>query len=862
MSGTSPRPASERATPDPGQARTLDDLIETLRLLKLWAGDPSYGTITTRINAAWTAAGRPAGELTKRTTVADCFRPGRRRLNHDLFLAIVEVLHPDRGYLTQWRQALRVVGEERNAVSQVRVLDALPPDVADFTGRAFELDRLHRLARDASAVVVSALAGMAGVGKTQLAVHAGHLLLRAKAYDRVLFVNLRGFHPDATQPPADPSAALEGFLRILGVPGQQIPHELGARAAMFQEQLTGTRTLVVLDDAADADQVRPLVPAVSGCLALITSRRELAELSTATRLTVDVFSPTEAVAFLRRAVPDAVVGADTDAVERIALRCGYLPLALSLLAGRIRNTPHWTLSDHAERLDECHRDRRLDSGVELALYLSYRDLPAAEQRLLRLVALHPGQDLDVYAAAAIAGADLGTTRVAIDHLCDNHLIQRGAPGRYTLHDLVRAYAVGRAGDEDTPSQRRAALERLFDHYLAVAARAMDMLHPAEAHRRPPVLPLTTPAPSLDAPDAALEWLNTERPILVSVAAHTAAHGWPTHAVMLSRILFNYLDGVHRSDAYTIHLHACDAARGSGDSVGYAHALTNLATAERQVGGFEAATERYGEALTLFRRAGDQAGQARVLGLLGLIEERRGAYQSATEHYRLALEMFERVGDSFGEANALIPLGTVQARLGQHTQAAALYRQALEIYRQIGDRVGEAAALNVLGEVSVHLGRPEQAIDYLRQALNLCRQVGDRYGEASTLDTLGILHTDLGQPAEATEQYQHALAILRDIGEAHGEAHVLNSLGETARAGGQLSAALAHHTAAHAIAESIGARYQQARAQAGLGHVHRGLGDLPEAHRHFEAALEHYVAVGTPEADEIRAYLVGESRPTA
>ncbi|GIJ48791.1 hypothetical protein Val02_56770 [Virgisporangium aliadipatigenens] len=859
MSGTPPRPASDPA--DPGQARTLDDLIEMLRLLKLWAGDPSYGTITTRINAAWTAAGRPASELTKRTTVADCFRPGRRRLNHDLFLAIVEVLHPDKGYLAQWRQALRVVGEGRNAVSQVRVLDALPPDVADFTGRAFELDRLHRLARDASAVVVSALAGMAGVGKTQLAVHAGHLLLRAEVYDRVLFVNLRGFHSDETQPPADPSAALEGFLRVLGVPGQQIPHELEARAAMFQEQLTGTRTLVVLDDAADADQVRPLVPAVSGCLALITSRRELAELPTATRLTVNVFSPSEAVSFLNRAVPDAVVGTDADAVERIALRCGYLPLALSLIVGRIRSTPHWTLSDHAERLDECHRDRRLDSGVELALHLSYRDLPEAEKRLLRLVALHPGQDFDVYAAAAVADTDLETTRVAIDHLCDNHLIQRGAPDRYTLHDLVRAYAVGRAGDEDAPKRRRAATERLLDHYLAVSARAMDLLHPAEAHRRPTVPPPTTPAPPLDSPDAALEWLNTERPILVSVVAHAAAHGWPTHTVMLSRVLFNYLDGVHRSDAHTVHTYACDAARRIGDPVGYAHALTNLATAQRQLGGFDPAIERYGEALTLFRQAGDLAGQARVLGLLGLIEERRGAYQAATEHYRLALEMFERAGDSLGEANALNSLGMVQARLGRHTQAVALYRQALEIYRQIGDRVGEANALNVLGEVSVHLGRPEQAVDYLRQALTLSRQVGDRYGEASTLDTLGILHAELGQLVEATEQYQQALAILRDIGEPHGEAHVLNSLGDTARAGGQFSTALAHYTAAHAIAEDIGARYQQARAQAGLGHVHQGRGELSDAYRHFQAALEHYEAVGTPEAEEIRAYLVEEFRPT-
>ncbi|WP_327003630.1 NB-ARC domain-containing protein [Dactylosporangium sp. NBC_01737] len=389
------------APPDPGRATTLDDLARCLRALKVWAGDVSYETIAARVNAAWTAAGRPPGELTRRTTVADCFRPGRRRLNPDLVAAVVAALHPDPGYGAQWQQALRVVGGETAAAAQVRVQDSLPQPLAEFTGRTAVLDRLRAAAADGGTFVI---AGMAGVGKTLLAVQAGHLLGADRAFDRVLFVNLRGFHPDPGQPPADAAAVLDGFLRVLGVPGQHIPHDLPARAAAFRERLTGLRSLVVLDNAAGAEQARPLVPGVDGCVTLVTSRRALHGLA-ATDVPVDVFSAEEAVAFLTAAAPGVPAGRDPGATARVAARCGHLPLALGLAGGHIRAKPGWTMTDHADRLDERHRDRRLDSGVELALGLSYQDLPADRQRLLRLVALHPGQDFDTAAAAALSGDD-------------------------------------------------------------------------------------------------------------------------------------------------------------------------------------------------------------------------------------------------------------------------------------------------------------------------------------------------------------------------------------------------------------------------------------------------------------------------
>src|SRR6266511_2241036 len=437
--------------PDPGVARTVDELIERLRSLKVWAGDPSYEAITDRINAAWAAAGRPPGELARRGTVVDCFKLGRRRLNTDLVAAVVRALNPDEGYVAQWRQALRVALGEISAAVQVRAQDRLPDDVAEFTGRSRELDRLRdalrRRAEAGGAVVISAIEGMAGVGKTQLAVHAGHVLAAERRFDQVLFVNLRGFHPDPTQPPADPAAVLDSFLRLLGVPGQAIPHDLPARTTLYRRRLTGTRALVILDNAAD----------------------------------------------------------DRDALIRVARRCGHLPLALSLVAAQMRGRPGWTVTDHADRLDERHRQRRLDAGIELALTLSYQQLPDDRRRLVRLLALHPGPHFDPFAAAALAGIDADAAASHLRRLHADHLLQQPAPDLYT------------------------------------AATAMDTLYPAERHRRPRVPRPAVPGPAVADPGAARAWLDTERTNLVAAAVHAATHGWPDHTTRLAATLFRYLD---------------------------------------------------------------------------------------------------------------------------------------------------------------------------------------------------------------------------------------------------------------------------------------------------------------------------------
>ncbi|WP_433364637.1 tetratricopeptide repeat protein [Actinoplanes sp. CA-142083] len=831
------------APPDPGAATTLDELVEQLRLLKAWAGDPSYEKIKKLVN-------REAGELAGRTTVADCFRLGRRRLDTELVVAVVRALHPDVGYVAQWRQALPVVGGRSRAAAQVRVQDELPPDLAGFTGRAVELDRLRRVATSGAV----AIEGMAGVGKTQLAIHVAHTLIAEGLFDRVLFVNLRGFHPDPAQPPADPAAVLEGFLRLLGMPGQSIPYDLDGRAAAYRDLLARGRALVILDNAAGADQVRSLLPATPGNLALLTSRRRLTGLGPATHLAVDVFSPAEATRFLTRATAGTPVGDDRDAAARIAERCGYLPLALGLVAGHTRAKPGWTLTDHADWLDERHRDRRLDTGVELALDLSYQDLPADRQRLFRLLALHPGQDLEPYAAAALAGIDLETARDHLGRLRSDHLLQQGVPGRYAFHDLIRAYATSRAHDQDRPAERRAALTRLFDHYLAVAATAVEALNPGEAHLRPAVSPAGGPAPDVTGPDAAVAWLDAERPTLVAVAAHTAAHGWPAHTTRLSRTLFRYLHGGHSTDALAVHQHAVQAARLGRDPDAEAHALTDLGVVHWRLGRPEPAAAHYRQALSLFRLTGDPAGLARTLNNLGNLEAQCGRYRPAREQYEEAMAMYGKAGDGTGEARTMSNLGFIDRRLGRYASAIDHYLRALELFRRTGDRDSEAHTLNNLADAEMRSGRYAEAADHHEQSLALSRRLGSRSGEANALDGLGLLHTRQGRPGRGAECHRRALAVTREIGDRYVEIWALNGLGEAAHAAGRPADAIGHHAEAHAAAVVIEFRDQQARAHTGLGHAHRTLGEPALAREHYSRALALYTELDMPEADEIRAHL--------
>jgi tetratricopeptide (TPR) repeat protein len=595
-------------------------------------------------------------------------------------------------------------------------------------------------------------------------VHAGHLLTAEGRFDTTLFVNLRGFHPDPGQPPAEPSAVLDGFLRLLGLSAQEIPYDLAARAAKFRERLAGRRALVLLDNAADEAQVRPLLTDGPGTLTLITSRRRLAGLDPAVRLGLDVFTAEEAEQLLVRAVPGAAVGPDPAAYARVAGRCGHLPLALSVVAGQMAAKPEWTVTDHADRLDERYRNHRLDTGVELALHLSYQHLPEQRQTLLRRLAVHPGQDLDEHAAAALLDAGLATTRRHLRLLVAEYLVQQPVSGRFLLHDLVRAYAGERARDEDRPADRRAALSRLLDHYAYGAAAAMDALYPAERHRRPTLPEREAADLHLGDPETALQWLDAERASLVASCLYAARNGWPEHAVWLAAILYSYLDnGGHPADAIAVHTEARNAARLIGDGVAEAGALTNLAVVYWQLGRHPVAIESLQQALVLCRGLGDGRGAARALGNLGVVHTTTGEHELAAEYHRQALDRFVELGDRVGEANSLTNLGNVLVRLGRGASAAEHHHRALALFRELEHRGGEATALTNLGDVHVGLGRHADAVTYHEQALALFRDLGERYGQTCALNGLGEALAGADRPDEAVAAHTAALALAVETG---------------------------------------------------------------------------------------------------
>ena len=902
--------------PDPATSRTPEDLIAQLRLLKAWAGDPSYATIASRVNDAWRAVGRPAGEwITAKNTVADCFKD-RPHSNDELMLAIVGVLSQDPAYLSRWRRVLRIIRGEAEAATFVTALDRLPEGLPAFAGRSTELDQLRRLAGGGCVAAISAIDGMPGVGKTALAIHAGHQLLRQGSFDQVLFVDLRGFHPDPGQPPADPAAVLAAFLRLLGVPGDRIQSlDLDGRTAVYRRLLRQRRALVVLDNAASEGHVGGLIPDGPGCVTLITSRRTLARLAGVRHLPLGCFTPAEALDMLRIAAGRRRFEADPEAAALIAELLGYLPLALGVTASRISSQP-WPLVEHLEGLltrhevarpdgsrtevvrlppDRVQRARalRVEDRVRLALSLSYDDLPPAPRRLFRLLALHPGPDLDVPAAAALAGTDGDTARRHLDTVLAGNLIQQGQPRRYVLHDVVRAFAFDRVHDEERASDRRAAVTRLLDHYRYAASTAADLLTPSDKDRRPAIAPPGTPVVAIDDRAGAAGWLETELPNLLACAAHSADGGWPQHAVDLASILRGYLDNhALYAEGGAVHTHALRAARQEGDLVGQADALRALGVVDGRQGRYQRAAEHHQQALTIYRRLGDSAGAGLALAGLGVVYDRWGRYEQAAEHYQQAMALQRVSGDRAGEGIAMINLGNVYQRWGRYEQAVAYlqgglvlhrdsgdlrgegaaltylghlyqrwgqldqaqehYEQALALRRATADRHGEGYALTYLGTVHGLRGRYDQARDHLQRGLALHRAIGARSDEGRALAYLGLLHGLLGDHRQALAQLEQALALARDIGDRDLEIESLNGLGEVTRGHGQFAEALDHHRAALGV--DTGDRHQQAQAHLGLGQTWHALGNLDRARDHARRALALYSELGVPAADHARRYL--------
>ena len=741
----------------------------------------------------------------------------------------------------------------------------LPPGVPHFTGRSAELATLTALLdrpeeQAPGAILISAIGGTAGVGKTALAVHWAHQVAD-RFPDGQLYINLHGYDPG---PPVTAADALARFLRALGESGQDIAQEEDERAARYRSILAGRRMLVILDNAESASQVRPLLPGTPTSIVLVTSRDALTGLVArdgARRLDLDLLPLADALRLLRELIGERA-DASPDAAATLAGQCCRLPLALRIAAELAAARPDAPLADLAGELaDQQRRLNLLDVGgdprtaVRAVFSWSYRYLEADAARLFRLLALHPGSDFDRYAAAALTDAALERASHLLDTLTQAHLIEPAGQGRYGMHDLLRAYARELAAAQDGAQQRQEAVSRLFDSYLYTAAAAMDVIFAAESDRRPRIAPPATPCPAVTSIAAARAWLDTERATLAAVAAHAATGGWPSHATRLAATLFRYLEtGGYHAETVAINNHARRAARETDDRAAEAEALQGLTVIDLRQGRYQQATDRLQQVLALYRETGNQAGQARALGNLGIAGMLQGRYQQATSHFQQSITICRETGNQVGEARHLSNLGLVELRLGSYREASQHLDQALALCREIGNRSTEAYALSNLGVVELRLGSHQQASEHLDQALAACRDSGNRDCEAYALSNLGVLKSRLGNHQQASEHLDQALAICRETGDRSSEAETLNSLGEILLAARRPADARTHYAMALELASQIDEKYEQARAHEGLARSHHASADLGQARQHWRQALTLYTGLGTPQADQVRTQL--------
>lgn len=641
-----------------------------------------------------------------------------------------------------------------------RQLPAPPPS---FTGRTAELAALTGVLDKAAAggtVVISALAGAGGIGKTWLALHWAQQHLD-RFPDGQLFIDLRGFAPDAD--PLPPAAALKAFLQGLGVAPGLLPTDADALVGLYRSRVAGRRMLIVLDNAHELEQVAPLLPGSPTCAVLVTSRDRLTGLVTAHGahlLPVDVLPESEARELLARRLGAERLAAEPEAVDDLLARCGGYPLALAIIAGRAAAHPGFPLRALADELrDGTARLAALDEGDPTAdlssvLSWSYTDLPAVEAEMFALLGSAPGTELGVPAVASLAAVPAARARTVLRALERASLVQQSVPGRWRMHDLVHLYAGERARQDLSEHTRDAALDRLLGFYLHTAENAERLIN---SDTQP--LQLGSPEPGVeplafDDEGAALAWFDTEHTNLLTALRLAVARG--RHRAVWQFALA--LDAYHVRRG---HLHddlaAWQAALNAADHLDdpESHALTHrhLGVAHADLARHDEALQHFRKALALAEQADDLAGQARTHHTMAWAWGRRGEYRPAREHATRALHMFQALGNHVRAARTLNQVGWYSTRLGDHTEARGDCEAALELHRRHHDREGEAHTLDSLGHIAHHTGRLPEALEYYRQALSLYRDLGHTYSEADTLDRLGhaLLAADRADSARVTWQ---------------------------------------------------------------------------------------------------------------
>ncbi|MGP4109430.1 AfsR/SARP family transcriptional regulator [Streptomyces sp. 4N509B] len=663
----------------------------------------------------------------------------------------------------------------------------LPADLAVFTGRRAELAEAHALLPDdtdaPATVLITAIGGMAGIGKTALAVHWARQIAH-RFPDGQLFVNLRGFDPTGSAVPVED--AVHSFLGALGVSPQEMPATLDAKVALYRSLLADRRVLILLDNARDTEQVRPLLPGSPGCMAIVTSRNQLTSLIAnegARSLTLNPMTLTEARDFLVRRLGAERLVTEPAAADEIIARCARLPLALAIITARLTTHPHFPLSAIVAELAESHGSLDVFAGgdmtsdVRAVFSLSHQALSAPAARLLRLLGLHPGPDFSAPVAASLAGLPVRQARTLLAELTSANLLSEYFPGRYTFHDLLRTYATELAESEESPEDREAAVERLLVWYLHTADEAGARITPSRQR-----LPLGPPPDALRpltfaTHHEALAWCEAERISLVAAVHLAAARAHTGTAWRLSSALWGFLYlRSHLHDWLDVARTSLTATRVAGDPLGEAESLLLVATALSELGRFDEAIDHYEQALPLYEALGNKQGLSKTLGNLGDAHLRAGRYEMSRRYTVRSLEADRASGNVWGESIALNNLGEAYIGLGRLDDAVEALREGLVVQRSTGNRWLEGVTLAHLGLAHHRLHRHTEALACYHQALEIHRELGNRLGEAHTLDTLAEVQLDVGDREAARASWRAALELLQRSD--HHEAEVIRGrLGE-------------------------------------------------------------------------------------
>ncbi len=722
--------------------------------------------------------------------------------------------------------------------------DLLPPETAQFTGRGEELARLA--GEHAGPARVLVIEGMPGAGKTALAVRAARQV--AAGYpDGAFFLNLHGHDPAG--PPLGPADALHRLLRMLSGPAAQIPDPTGERAALWRAQLSRRRAVVVLDDAASHDQVRPLLPAAGQCLILITTRRRLPGLQGARTLTLDVLPISDAATLFTAIAGPGRASSDDEVATAVRL-CGRLPLAIQLTAGRLAQGWPLRLADLAGELSQSPARLGAASAaspeVMSAFGLSYRALDPDHQRFFRRLGMSPCHHVSLPSATALAGGTLAEAEKALTALVDHHLLVAGPAGQYSFHNLIREFAALRAAQDDPPAERRQAAGRLLDYYLQAADQADRVLHPFR-HRRPVAVTYPpAPVPPLRTQEDAAAWLEAEWRSILEAAQYAGRHEWKRQCADLTHVLAGFVEvRGYWHEAIAAHTLALQACRDLADPTRLAQAALELSVVSQQAGRHEATLALAEDAAAAYRSLGDRRGLAAALDQAGLAHQRAARSREALAYFSEAAVLYSGAGDSHGVACTLSHSGIASWHLGRYRDASGHLEEALALYQHAGDRRGEAKTLNNLGKMWLQEGYHRDALEVFQQSLEIFRAIGGKANQAILHHNIGSVYHYKGSYEEGLAAYRQALAMYRDIGDLPDEADVLNDIGAIYQDAECYDEALIHYQQAASVAGEIGNPSEQVVALRGIAGVRRESGHCEEALTGYDAALRLAREIGDP-----------------